>query len=151
MAVSRVTFGNRPGDLFGHGPVFKKDQGGDGPDPILPRCLGIFIHIQFADFDLPFKFNGQFLDHRGNGPAGTAPGSPKINQGRNRESNISLLKFSSVTSVIFFSAMSSPFFILWLNLNTVRKVIRILIPFPSIVNTYPNRQGKILTLEVFLV
>src|SRR5512139_3307866 len=64
--------------------VLEQHQCRDAADAVLGRRLRVLVDVQFGDLDLAGVFARDFLEHRADHLAGTAPLRPEIHQYRTR-------------------------------------------------------------------
>lgn len=73
-------FGEQADEGMNQFAIPEKQHRRNVPDAELLSGQGVFVHIQLDDFDPPRVFEGQFFKNGAQGPAGTAPGRPAVDQ-----------------------------------------------------------------------
>ena len=106
-------FGDHAGNLIRHFAVFKKNQGGNGLYAEFSRRHRIIIDIAFGKLHFIAIGFGQLIENWTDGLAGTAPGSPEINNGGLSFFTTSASKLLSSISTIPSAMMGNPFHICW--------------------------------------
>ena len=66
--------------LIGDLPVMEEQKGGNGSNTVFGGEGLLLVNVDFADFDASVEFIRQFVEHRRDHFAWTAPLGPKINE-----------------------------------------------------------------------
>src|SRR5215831_3157529 len=69
---------HRADHLVNHLALLDEENGGDGPDAVARGQPRLLVHVDLGQRHASLRGLGQLLEHRGNGPTGTAPGRPEI-------------------------------------------------------------------------
>src|SRR5437660_1529665 len=79
-----ISFTAQTDNLLGHLSVVEQKQSWDGPDAIFCRQCLLLVNVDLADLNFAGVFLSEFIQHRPDHLARTAPFRPKIHENRRR-------------------------------------------------------------------